>query len=204
MNTKKDEPGKDPSGTAGARPHATLDLKATVVPPASPNDVKASGPEQAGKTGAASALPGANPRGEGGAATKPEAAKSEAGKSGTPTPPAPTPAKSGGHGGFFTHLAAGVAGGIVALVAADLLASQLGLSERGDPLVTAELQQRVLALEAASPQNATTQLASRISAAEAKLGKLDSPRHRRRSPGATARRDRPRPEADRCQGWRAR
>ncbi len=178
MNTKKDEPGKDPSGAAGVRPHATLDLKATVVPPPSSKDDKGSGPEQQGKAGAAGALPGANPRGEAGAARseapKPGAPKADAPKPGASNAPAGgAPPKGSGHGGFFTHLAAGVAGGIFALLAADMLASGLGLSERGEPSDTAALQERIATLEAASAQKGgTSQLASRLSAAEAKLGKL--------------------------------
>jgi hypothetical protein len=88
--------------------------------------------------------------------------------------PPRTPAKSAGHGGFFTHLAAGVAGGIIALLAADLLASQLGLSgsaERGDAVA---LQQRIAALEENSkPTGAATALTARLKAAEGKLTKLE-------------------------------
>ena len=43
MNTK-DEPGKGPAGSGGSRPHATLDLKATVVRPAGAEDEATSGP----------------------------------------------------------------------------------------------------------------------------------------------------------------
>ena len=59
MNTRKDDPAKPAAGgdTSSSRPHATLDLKATVVDP--PKDEKA-----AGAKASASALPGASPRGE--------------------------------------------------------------------------------------------------------------------------------------------
>jgi hypothetical protein len=165
MNTPKDDPTKPVAGgdTSSSRPHATLDLKATVVNP--PKDDKAgAGAADAAKT-TASALPGASPRGEAGAA------KQEAAKRPVATPP---PSKAGGRGGFFSHLAAGIAGGIVALLAADLLASQLGLSPGQHDDAAAALQQRIVALEAASNQKSNASLlTSRLAAAEAKLEGLE-------------------------------
>jgi len=166
MTAKKDEPGKDTAGAAagGSRPHAMLDLKATVVPPA--KDATAPDKAQAGASGEASAKPSAAQPEEG------DDAKAAANAANAkPTAPA---AKSG-RGGFFTHLAAGVAGGVIALLAADMLASQLGLSgpsDRSD--ASAALEQRVGALEAAGKQKSQTPpLIAKIAAVETKLGKLE-------------------------------
>jgi len=179
MTTRKDDPQKPAAGgdTSSSRPHATLDLKATVVsPPAAAKDDKTAAKDEktadapAEPLKAASALPGASPRGEAGA-SKPD--KPEPAKRPVSTPP---PSKAGGYGGFFSHLLAGVAGGIVALLAADMLASHLGLSgpaERDG--AAAALQQRIVALEAASKQKSGTspEVAARLAAAEAKLEGLE-------------------------------
>jgi hypothetical protein len=173
MNTKKDEPEKkETAGSAGPpspRPHATLDLKATVVDPkwGTAKDTKtptASAGKPAARPAAAGAPDAAKP-GEG----NPKATAATQPPSGAPR----ATAKSPSHGGFFTHLAAGVAGGIIALLAADLLASQLGLS--GSPVpdeASAALQQRITALEESSKQ-ASPALIARLKAAEVKLSKLD-------------------------------
>ncbi len=175
MTTRKDDPVKPAAGgdTSSSRPHATLDLKATVVnpPTASKDETTAAKDEKpatasAGPAKASSALPGASPRGEAGAV------KPEPGKRPVVTPP---PAKTaGGYGGFFSHLAAGIAGGIVALLAADMLASHLGLSGPADREGAAALQQRIVALETAAKQkSATPELGSRLAAAEAKIEGLE-------------------------------
>ncbi len=178
MNSKKDEPEKkETAGAAGPpspRPHATLDLKATVVDPKSGKDEKApaasADPGKPGARPAAAGTPDAPKPG----AEKPKATAGNEPPMGAAAEPPRTPAKSAGHGGFFTHLAAGVAGGIIALLAADLLASQLGLSgsaERGDAVA---LQQRIAALEENSkPTGAATALTARLKAAEGKLTKLE-------------------------------
>ena len=65
MNTKKDEPEKkETAGAAGPpspRPHATLDLKATVVDPKSGKDDKAAKDEKAPAASADPGKPGAPP-----------------------------------------------------------------------------------------------------------------------------------------------
>ena len=164
MNTRKDDPAKPVAGsdTSSSRPHATLDLKATVIDPPAGNNERPPAAAPDATTPSASALPGASPRGEAGAA-KPE------------PPKKPAPAKAGGYGGFFSHVAAGIAGGIVALFAADMLASQLGLSgPLGHEDATVALQQRIIALEAAGKQkSANPELTSRLAAAEAKIEGLE-------------------------------
>ncbi len=192
MNTKKDEPGKkETPGAAGPgsnRPHATIDLKATVVDPKVGKEPTKE-PAKDDKTAkdekpapAATPVGTAAPRATASGAGAPQSAKP---RPGAPTPDqrerpqspasAQQPVKSAGSGGFFTHLAAGIAGGVVALLAADFLASQLGLSGSGDQAgITTSLQQRIEALESHSKGNAATaELASRLKAAEARVGKLD-------------------------------
>ena len=159
MNTK-DEPGKGPAGAGGNRPHATLDLKATVVRPAGAEDEATSGSAVAD---GANAAPEAAPREE------PEAAEADARKTQA------APVRAIGYGGFFTHLAAGVLGGIFALLAADMLASELGLGGPGESVDLAPLQQRIAALEAAGKQKpSTAELAAKLKSSEAKLGEIEA------------------------------
>ena len=174
MNTKKDEPGKtDPAssaGPAGNRPHATIDLKATVVDPKTPKEPAKGEPPKADKpgTGAAAAPP---PRAgtDSAASTMPKPGASR------PDEPKrdPATAKPTISGRFFTYVAAGIAGGVIALLGADILASQLGLSSSPDQeQVSAALERRIQALET-SGNNDAGKLAARLKAAEAKLGKLE-------------------------------
>jgi hypothetical protein len=183
MDSKKDEPAKkDTAGAAtpgSARPHATLDLKATVVEPkgskeapkaAAKEPAKEPAPDHAqdgAQDGAKDQKPAASATAASGAASA-EAPKSE------PASPPPSPPRPAASGRFFTHLAAGIMGGIVALLAADIFASQLGLgdtSEQAD--VSAALQKRIEKLEETSKGNgATSALTTRLKAAEAKLDKL--------------------------------
>jgi len=177
MTASKNEPDKKPAGSAsaqaGARPHATLDLKATdVTPPTTPAKDKPEVAETsaASKPGASSSAPKADiPKDAATSAAKDEKRGADSPPSGT----APRPA-SRGSGGFFTHVAAGLAGGIIALLAADILAGQLGFETADQPDKTAAIEQRLNALEAARGQRApTADLTTRLAAAEAKLGKLE-------------------------------
>jgi hypothetical protein len=182
MNSKKDEPGKkDPlgsSGPGGSRPHATLDLKATVVDAKGGKEEKPVAQEAAGARASATrpAAGGGGTASAGPAQSKPASAAAKPQSSqGADKSATKAPAAAGGRGGFFTHLTAGVAGGIIALLAADMLATQLGLSGSGErPDATAALQQRIAALETAAKKGATDpQLAARLKAAETKIGKLE-------------------------------
>jgi hypothetical protein len=192
--SKKDEPGKGPaaSGAPGAsRPHATLDLKAKDVTPASETADKAAGKKEAdpvaGKSAdakvSAAAASAAGASGTGASATAapfsgPQnagagtSAKSDKSAAGAPSPDKNAlPPRRTGSGGFFTHLAAGVAGGILALIAADTLAPQLGLGQRDS--ATKAMEQRIAALEQTRDQGAPTLATDqRLKAAEDKLEKL--------------------------------
>jgi hypothetical protein len=150
MNTK-DESGKGgsaQSGAGGNRPHATLDLKATVVKPARSEQ------EAESEADAASA----------------RTASSRPDTGGSP----PMPVKAPGSGGFFTHLAAGIAGGIFALLTAWMLASQIGFGGAASPVDLSPFEQRLAALETVDKQTKpdTAALDARIKAAEDKIGKL--------------------------------
>ena len=94
------------------------------------------------------------------------------------TPPASAPATARpaprGYGGFFTHVAAGLAGGLVALLAADMLAQQLGLESADSPDKVTAVEQRLAAIESNRNQRSLLpDVASRLAAAETKLGKLE-------------------------------
>ncbi len=184
MTANKNEPDKKPAGSASAqagnRPHATLDLKATeVAPPAAaknkPEVAEASAAAKA--AGASNATASASPSSSGPAA--PSGAAKGAKPTGNPPPPpagasAPPRPAARGYGGFFTHVAAGLAGGIVALLAADILASQLGfqISDKQEDL--AAVEQRLGALESGRTQRPIpTDVAARLAAAEAKLSKVE-------------------------------
>jgi hypothetical protein len=149
MDTK-DESGKGGSaqGAGGNRPHATLDLKATVVkPPRSEQE---------------------SPK------TEADAEKVRTAARPTAAETAATPVEVPGSGGFFTHLAAGIAGGIFAVLAAWMLTSQFGLGAGSAPPDLSLVEQRLVALETIDKQTKpdTTALDQRMKAAEDTIGKL--------------------------------
>ncbi len=193
MTANKNEPEKKPAGStsaqAGVRPHATLDLKATeVTPPSGSADKDKADKDKAAVAEAPKSTPSAASAAS--SSTSAAAASTAAAKAATgpavgagakndkpgPTTPPPAAARPAprGYGGFFTHVAAGLVGGIIALLAADMLASQLGFATTDAPDKTAALEGRLAALESGRNQRAVpTDLADRLAATEAKLGKLD-------------------------------
>lgn len=197
-NNKKDSPGNPKPGGSGpgsSRPHATLDLKATEVKPPETKAADVKGAEaktteakttetkaaesQAADTKATDSKAGAakdakKPTAEDAksAAAKAPAGAAKPGDAKPAAPKTPAPARTGGTGGFFTHLAAGLAGGIIALLAADMLANQLGLTrtgENGEAMVA--LQERLSALETAGKDS--SDLPTRVASVEAQTRKLD-------------------------------
>lgn len=186
MTDNKNDPRKEkpgPSKSGSTRPHATLDLKATEVASKPGEDKKAPSPAETPKAGAESRTASGKPQ----QTAKSDPPKSSAlGGMATATKDQPAPkqqskpkanAELGGFlkSGFFSHLAAGLAGGIVALLAADLLATQLGLSGGKQSETTQVLQQRISALEEkANKGTETLELGSRLAAAETNIGKLDA------------------------------
>lgn len=185
MTANKNEPDKKPAGSAsaqpGARPHATLDLKATeVTPPPAPaakdkaeNDKpEVADASKAKPAGAAAAA--ASPAAASATASAAAGAKSaKPGPTASPAGAAPRPAPRG-YGGFFTHVAAGLVGGVIALLAADMFAGQLGFESNDQPDKTAALEQRLAALETARGQRSLPpDLVARLTATETKLGKIE-------------------------------
>jgi len=196
MTADKKEPENKPAGSASAqgnRPHATLDLKAKDVTPPAP--AKPATPADAAKdksSSTASASAASSASGAPVTSAKPDPVKDaesdkdkndkpgdQTGKDTKAAPGAPPPgatqsATARGRGGFFTHVAAGLAGGIIALLAADALVSQFGISLSSGPDKTAALEQRLATLEASRNQRpASTELATRLAAAESKLSKVE-------------------------------
>ncbi len=186
MTDNKNDPRKDkprPSKSGSTRPHATLELKATEVASKPGTDEKASRPAEPSKATAISSTSSDVPK---------EPVKSEPSRSAAhgrtsaaaKDQPAPKPQSKlktvAGFGGFLTsgfatHLAAGLAGGIVALLVADLLATQLGLSGGKQSETARVLQQRISALEAnANEGSKAPELASKLAAAQARLDKLEA------------------------------
>ncbi len=139
----------------------TTDQKASVKPSS------AGGTPAGGTTSAAPQ----SPTGGGGAAGSPPPAKTSA---------QPPRSSGGGIGSFLSHLAAGIAGGFLALLGADTLAPQMAelglpIGARATSPQTAELQKRLAALEAsgrAQPQGGAD-VAQKLAAAEAKLARID-------------------------------
>ncbi|MDO9384078.1 MAG: hypothetical protein Q7T86_14585 [Hyphomicrobiaceae bacterium] len=187
-DNKKDVPAD------AKRPHATLDLKATDVTPAKAADAKAGDKTEAraassaassataanaGASGAkadvkanevkaaAAAAPAAGSKLDDRAGVKPDERKAQ---SSAMPPVAPVPvARSGG--GIFSHLLAGIAGGVLAFGLADWAAPQLGISTSTQDLKseTGKLQARLASLEKAAGSDA----AAKLQAAEQRLAALE-------------------------------
>jgi len=192
MTANKNESDKKAAGSApaqsGSRPHATLDLKATeVTPPSAPKD-KAGVGDAPAKDNAAASATGASAAASasgttsssasapGPSSSQPTSAAKASKPAGTPPPAstAPTRPTPRGYGGFFTHVAAGIAGGMVALLAADILAQQLGFEAPDRPDGSAALEQRIATLESnRSQRSVASDVTTRLAAAEAKLGQLE-------------------------------
>src|SRR4029077_1611717 len=113
-----------PAAQTGNRPHATLDLKATEVTPppaakdkagvadASAKDKAAVSPAAASATTGAAGLSSSSASACGASSSEAAAAARASNPAGTPPPAsaAPTRPTPRGYGGFFTHVAAGIAG----------------------------------------------------------------------------------------------
>jgi len=84
-----------------------------------------------------------------------------------------TPPRSGG--GFLSHTLAGIAGGLLALLGADTIGAQLGLTSLRGTDGASELATRLGALEQTvrSRPAAPSDLAQKVAAAESRLARLD-------------------------------
>ncbi|MCB1522148.1 MAG: hypothetical protein KDJ37_16480 [Hyphomicrobiaceae bacterium] len=124
--------------TPASKPGATV--AATSVPPTSPG--KGSG---GGSVGGGDGKGGGSGGGGGTGATSPPAAK-----------------RGGGIASFFTHMAAGIVGGFLALVSADTLATKIGMnfgSGGTTGQASEELRSRIAALEKAGTSSSSGNLA---------------------------------------------
>jgi hypothetical protein len=170
---------------AGKRPYATLDLKATEV------DVKSAISEEAKSNRSAGAADAHSPDAARAEAAQHSTSGSDAAAAASPGKqestdsmvssrhsPTATTAKRYGQViiGVLSHLAAGVAGAVLTLFAADALAPQLGFG-RAPPEAAQvnDLQSRLSALERTLSAAAAgrTEIAQKLAAAEAQLGQVE-------------------------------
>ena len=132
-DNKKDDPGKGPVWPSDRRPHATIDAQATEIGGGKP------------KAGAGSALP------------PPQAAKPDAARStfaGRLAAAGELSRRAAGSNSFLSHIAAGVAGAVLTLIAAALF----GLfppGDGGDTQGSSDIAKRLAALEQAARQRPT-------------------------------------------------
>lgn len=180
------------------KPAPIIDLKATVVETAKPvvdtakavaaeaAKIAASEPAKtvasaaaAAASSASTSVPGSSP------GSKPVEAKSAPPGSGPtssaasagaahsrPTPPSPLATAAKPAGGFFTHMAAGLTGAIMAIAGSQFL--ELGLNSGGNAAPSPDLVRRLAALEqsAAKPSNSPAD-AQKFAAADTRLQKLE-------------------------------
>lgn len=190
MTTKKEgtdkDTGRTPDPAAAKRPYATLDLKATEVKSA---DAKSEPPKDSGVKSDPENKSDPEKKSDPKAAAKPAETKPADAPAATAKPsgaaagkPAvtPPPRRTSGVGGFFSHLAAGLVGGFLALLGADTIgpkiAPQIGWPSASSQLseTTAELQKRVAGLEAAAQKPAGDDgLGAKLAGLEQRLAQLD-------------------------------
>ena len=99
-----------------------------------------------------------------------------AGAAKKPEPVERSPAKSSGGGAWsmFTHLAAGIAGGAIVLLAAQPIERQTGMQFLPRAELPADFDRRLVALESGpAPAAELGKLGDRIDAAETRLGEID-------------------------------
>lgn len=195
-------PGKPAAETPPRKPAAIIDLKASEVDirdttkepaaPAAPTPQQQASPSSAApapgpgaKTDAARKpeIPAAGAPATAGksASTDPSGAKGDGKEPAKPAAPtattSPRPATSPPSGGIrsaATHLAAGLAGGLLALLGADAIAPR-GLGPELPGSSAQNLAQRVQALEASTsrPAGNVGELGQKLAAAEARLSRID-------------------------------
>jgi len=178
MSDDKTNRGKnDPSSAGGKRPYATLDLKATElrvtpiadkavapesVPRPAPASAYATGDADVGDTRTVGAKPSASAAsGSAQSATAKQADRKEVRKS----------------GGFFSHLAAGIVGGVLTLVGAHALLPELNINNGNDRLAgdTAAIAARIDAIEKSANQGAASDASTKvITALENRLSELEA------------------------------
>lgn len=159
-----DNDPKIPNPDSGKRPHATLDLKATEIkaaPAATPRT--GATPGDSGKTpgpAPASSYAQAQKGGTtGGSASNPTDAHRAAARPGS-SAAAPIPKR----GGFFSHLAAGIAGGVIAIAASEFILPEVGVENATSRLSDANstLALRVGAVEKKVQTPGTSELEQKV------------------------------------------
>jgi hypothetical protein len=175
---KKSEQSKSSVRTSealtGKRPYATLDLKATEVDKdakskhdaaADANSPRAETGQSADSTGGSNA-PAASPG---------EQQSADPIASSRHSPAALTTKRHGWVIGVLSHLAAGAAGAVLTLLAADALAPQLGFGRAHEAAQVTDLQSRLSALERSLSDAvaARAEFAQKLAANEAQVGQVE-------------------------------
>lgn len=166
------------STSASAKPSASSTPDVKTPPPADANpgaSATASTPSPSDKPPASSAKDAKHDT------AKLHAATASAGTStaASAMPPIATPSRGGGggFGRFVSHSAAGLLGGFLALLGADTIAPQLGLSPHSMPSETAALLGARIAIIERNARNAATsgdsKLPDQLAAATARISKLE-------------------------------
>ncbi len=163
-------PGKPGVDAPGAKkPSAIIDLKASEI--RGPAATQASQADSKPQAPAASAPPAPPP---GKTTENKQAAKPQPGQPAAVKPPVP-PRQSFGLASVASHTFAGLAGGFLALLGADTISQQMGLS--GAALNNAELQRRLASVEATAMSKPVAavvpDLTQKLAAAEVRLAKIE-------------------------------
>lgn len=158
--------GKPGEPASSAKPEDKSAASSTAQ--AKPADTKS----ETKTAGASSAPPKSETKSGTGPSAAGTAAQASPSKAANP-PPARPPSSGGGLRSAATHLTAGIAGGLLALIGADKLAPELGLGI-GTSTVNPQIEKRLAAIEAtrSSPQPGVDALAKKLAAAEARLAAL--------------------------------
>ncbi len=179
MSDDKTNRGKNnPASAGGKRPYATLDLKATELR-VTPITEKGTTPESVPLPLPASAY--ASPKSAVNDAPRAEAKSSAAGQtradSTTASAKQPDRVEVRKGGGFFSHLAAGVVGGLLTLAGAHVLLPELGIGDGNDRLTgdTAAIAARIDAIEkSANPGAASETSARAVAVLENRVAELEA------------------------------
>jgi hypothetical protein len=190
-------------GGAPKKPAAILELKATSVEDKDPGPAKSSDDPKAptaekkaeskpaesssGSSGPTGAHPAETPKPAGAASpqTTTDATASKEKVAGKPedsdrsssetASEKRSPKPTGGIRSFFTHTAAGIAGGFLALLGADTIGPRLGLTKDREATHTSELRRRLDAVEQTDQERAASaaDILQKLAAAEGRLAQLE-------------------------------
>lgn len=183
--------GAKPGADAAKKPSALIDLKPTEVDIKNPAPAaKAATTVAAAAASAASATAAASPAGEtkpgdagpspakgqsgptAGATPSGSAASASASEKGVP-PAARHAAESGGLRGAATHLVAGLAGGVLALLGADAMLPTTGAGGQAPSVQAQAVEARLKSLETAATRAAAPELVQRLAIAEKQLADFE-------------------------------